>query len=94
VAYERITVNDVELIHTHRGYNDEIEVYYFQNGPRTYNLFKKKGDQGWRCDWVTSHSQTEVDLEADATDLDAMLRAFTAMLKSEQLVRNKSLGAS
>jgi hypothetical protein len=82
VTYERITVNDVELIHTQRGYNDEIEVYYFQDGPRTYNLFKKKGDQEWRCDWVTSHSHTQVNLEAEPTDLDAMLKAFTAMLKS------------
>lgn len=79
---DRKTVDGVELLHTYRGHNLEIEVYYCQDGPRTYNLFRKKGDQAWRCDWVTSHSHHEVELEANPTDLDAMLKAFVAMLKA------------
>lgn len=83
-AHERKTIDGVELIHTYRGHNLEIEVYYYQDGPRTYNLFKKKGDQKWRCDWVTSHNHQEIELEADPTDLNAMLKAFVDMLKTSK----------
>lgn len=80
---EHITVNGIKLIHTFRGHNLEVEAYSYQGGPRTYNLFKKKGDQAWRCDVVTSHSYEEISLDADAADLDAMLEAFTATLKAQ-----------
>lgn len=80
---ERKVINGIELIHTYRGHNLDVEVYAYQAGPRTYNLFKRKGDRDWRCDWVTSHSQAEVALKADPGDLEAMLEAFTTMLRSQ-----------
>jgi hypothetical protein len=83
-TYERTTVNGIQLIHTYRGNDLEIEVYYHQDGPKTYNLFKRKEDREWRCDWVTSHSHHEVALDADPTDLSAMLQAFTAMIGSQR----------
>ncbi|MFQ5613300.1 MAG: hypothetical protein ACE5H9_14325 [Anaerolineae bacterium] len=80
---EKEVVNGLELYHTFRGHQHEVEVYTFQDGPKTYNLFKKKGDSQWRCDWVTAHSWGEITLDAPPTDLQAMLHAFAEMLKSQ-----------
>lgn len=83
IYYEPKIVNGVELYHTYRGREGEVEVYTRQDGPKTYSLFKKKDDQEWRCDEVTSHSHREITLDADPADLDAMLKAFADMLKSK-----------
>ncbi len=82
-VYEAVTVDGVEVIHTFRGYNDEVEVYTFQAENVTYNLYKKQGDSEWHCDWVTSYHIEKIELDADPRDAQAMLKAFVAMLKAK-----------
>lgn len=82
--FERLTIAGVELIHTYRGYHDDIEVYTAQVGDKTYSLYRKPNETAWRCDWTASYNCQPIDLEADPTDREAMLQAFAALVKSLQ----------
>jgi hypothetical protein len=80
--FESLVVDGVELYHTYRGYNGDIEVYGYSLSNRTFSLFKRPGDNTWRADWTTSYDNQPIELEADATNKDAMLKAFAAYLKT------------
>jgi len=80
--YEPVLVDGVELFRTYRGYQNEIEVYTCQAGNRTYSLYHKPDEAGWRCDWTTSYNCQPIELGAQPTDKEAMLKAFAALLKS------------
>ncbi len=82
-VYEAVPVDGVELVHTFRGYNDEVEVYTFQADSVTYNLYKKEGEPEWHADWVTSYHIEPIALDADPRNTQAMLKAFAAMLKAK-----------
>jgi hypothetical protein len=83
-TYEKKIINDVEVHHTFRGHEGEVEAYSVQIGPKTYSLYKLKGGRAWQCDWMTAHHWEDIQLDADPTDLEAMLDAFTQMLHSRR----------
>jgi len=74
-------IDGVEIHHTWRGHHKDIEVYTYQSGPKTYSLFKRKGEDQWRCDWAASYQIQKIELDANAGDEEAMLSAFVKMLK-------------
>lgn len=79
-TFEPIVVNGIELHHTFRGHNLEIEVYTYQDGPTTYSLYKRKDAGAWRCDAMNAHHWEDIHLDADPADLEAMLEAFAAVI--------------
>ena len=81
---EAVTIEGVDLIHTYRGYDNDIEVYTAQAGNRTYSLYRKANETTWKCDWTTSYNCQPVDLSANPGDKEATLKAFVALLKSLQ----------
>ncbi len=82
--YESTSVEGVDIVHTFRGHRKQVEVYTFQSGPKTYSLFKRKGDTVWRCDCTASYNHFDIDLKAEASDEQAMLKAFASMLKETE----------
>lgn len=84
MLYESMLVDDVEIVHTFRGHRKQVEVYTCQSGPKTYSLFKRKGDTAWRCDCTASYNHFDIDLKAEASDEQAMLKAFASMLKDTE----------
>ena len=78
---ETVTVDGLDLYYTYRGYNNDIEVYTLTKDNVTYSLYQKPNESEWHCDWSKSYNCQLIDLEADATNKDAMLKAFVAMLK-------------
>jgi len=84
--YEPVTIDGEEIFHTYRGYNTDIEVYTFQEHNRTYSLYLRPGEQAWKCDWTASYNCQPIELEADPTNKDAMLKAFVAYKKSLNLL--------
>lgn len=80
--YEPMTVDGVEVFHTYRGYNNDIEAYTSQVDNKTYSLYRKPNETRWYCDWTASYNCQPIELDADPTDKEAMLKAFAAMLKS------------
>jgi hypothetical protein len=79
--FESVVVDGVELYHTYRGYNNDIEVYGCTMSSRTFSLFRRPEENRWRCDWTTSYNNQPIDLPADPTNKEAMLKAFVAYLK-------------
>ena len=79
--FESVVVDDFELYHTYRGYNGDIEVYGCQVGNRIFSLFRRPDENYWHCDWTTSYNNQPIELDADPTNKDAMLKAFVAYLK-------------
>ena len=84
-VYESIEIEDLEVVHTFRGHRNQVEVYVYQAGPKTYSLYKKKGDSQWQCDVTASYSHQDISLEGDASDELVMLKAFVAKLKELEL---------
>ncbi len=82
--YESVIIDDLEIFHTYRGYNNDIEVYTAQAGAKTYSLYRKPNRTTWHCDWTTSYNCQPLLLEAAPDDKEAMLKAFAAMLRSLQ----------
>ena len=80
-VYENIIVEELDVVHTFRGHRNQVEVYTYQAGPKTYSLYKKKGDSEWRCDVTASYSHQDIALAGDASDASAMLKAFVAKVK-------------
>ena len=81
---ELIEVDGLTLQHTYRGYYDEVEVYTTQANNKVYSLYRRPDQATWQCDWTASYNCQPVDLKADASDIEAMLKAFAAHLKSLQ----------
>jgi len=79
---EKMTVEGLEIFHTYRGYNNEIEVYTQTVNDTTYSLYRKPDETAWHCDWSRSYNCQPISLEADPTDKEATLKAFVALLKS------------
>lgn len=77
-----VTIDGLDLIHTYRGYNTDIEVYTYTTDNITYSLYRKPHETVWRCDWSKSYANQPIQLKADATDVDSMLKAFVAIIKS------------
>ena len=79
---ELVEVDGLSLRHTYRGYDGNIEVYTAQAGNKTYSLYRKPNETTWQCDWSASYNCQPVELDANASDKDAMLKALVAHLKS------------
>ena len=79
---EYVNVDGLDIIHTYRGYNTDIEVYTYTTDNITYSLYRKPHETVWHCDWSKSYNNQPIPLHADATDVDAMLKAFVAVIKS------------
>lgn len=79
---ERVSIDGLELYHTFRGYDSDIEVYTITTDNITYSLYRKPNEQDWQCDWSKSYNCQPISLDADTTNKDEMLSAFVTMLKS------------
>ena len=84
--YESVTVDGLQVFHTYRGYNNDIEVYTTQAGDKTYSLYRQPNQTTWQCDWTASYNCQPILLTADPGDKEAMLKAFAAMLRSLQKI--------
>ena len=78
---EYVNIDGLDLIHTYRGYDTNIEVYTHTTDNITYSLYRKPSETIWRCDWSKSYNNKPISLSADATDLDSMLKAFVTMIR-------------
>ena len=85
MAAETVTIDGMTLYHTHRGYNQDIEAYTRTQDNITYSLYRKPNESIWRCDWSKSYNNQPIELAANPTDGEGMLKAFVALLKAAQV---------